>query len=340
MSVRDKFISNMLDNLLSDTQMLVFLEKNTNKIPTLNYEEYIHLMEYNCWNSLIFLVENNKIMLDYKDRDNQNLMLISALKYDFSHELSYLNFIKTLNENGVNINEKNFLSQNLFLILLNNKKSHKLTIHLIEKLENLGLNIIDENNQHYSLGSSIAQFANKEIFDYLYPRCNPHFEDLDGNNMLLNACSNSDISILKFLIHEGLQDKVNLEGKNACNIALDYREINNYQFLIETKFSHPNQVASDELISFVQSFNVFYMLKNLGDENQANAWLDYYLSTININLLSPEKIEKLQETYFHFNAMDDFFEKSFIFHEKKTLENTSFQMPHNLNIKENQKFKI
>lgn len=330
---RDKFISSLLDNLLSDVDMLEFLQKNSTIIPSLNYEEYTHLMDYNCWDSLSFLIEKNHISITYSDVDNQSLMLISAFRYNFLNEKPYLNFIKTLSEKGIDINEKNFLSQNLFLALISNKYSVRLTVDFINKLENLGLVIEDENHQHFSLGSAISQSANMEIFSHLYPRCDITFEDLDGNNMLLNACSNSDIRVLKFLVKEGLKDKINTEGKNACNIALDYREINNYQYLITNNLSHPNQVVQNELTSFIQSFNVFYMLKNVGEEKKANQWLEYYLSTIDIKLLTKEKIDKLKDTYINFNNMEDFFQNTFIIHEKKTLENDSIQMSSNLKVK-------
>lgn len=320
--VNKEIFLNQLFNFYKDDKKALNYLKTSSSIPFLEYQDFIHLIELNMWNALIFLIENEKIEINYKNIENENLLLISASKYNFDNNQLYLNFIDNLIKNGLNINCENTLNQNILLVLLSNKNASKLlTVNLIDELENKGLIIIDKDNQHYSLSSSISRYASYEIFQHLYPRCNKSYIDNEGNSMFLNACANPDINVLKFLIKQGFTDFPNQDNKNACNIALETRNIKTYKYLIENNFSHPNQIKDELFISFSQSFNLYYMLNNSNFEEEAKNWLSYYFDTIDLKIFNVKQIDKLHDMYLSFSYNDQFFEASKILYEKKRLEN-------------------
>lgn len=324
MNHKDKFINHLFEYSKKDDEMLECL-KNSTTIPVLESQESEIFFHNNMWKSIIYLIDKKAIDIHDKNAENENLLLKSAYFYNFKDNVNYLKFIQVLIDSGIDINEKNNVSQTFLFILLGSKNIINLKVSFIKQLESLGLNIIDEDKQVYSLGSSISHFATEEVFHYLYPKCNPFYQDAEDNNMLLNACANPELKIIEFLVSEGFKDKINIEGKNACNMALDYRQIDIFKYLIENDISHPNLIKDNKLISLSQSFNHYYMLCATHQPMEANNWLDYYFDVIDLNVFKINDLDNLKNEY-QFQHMDEFYNKALTLYEKKALDN-KIQVP-------------
>ena len=58
--LRKSFLNQLFNFYKDDKKALNYL-KTSSSIPFLEYQDFIHLIELNMWNALIFLIENEKI---------------------------------------------------------------------------------------------------------------------------------------------------------------------------------------------------------------------------------------------------------------------------------------